>query len=89
MPNPRGTYGQGEEFTCANVKDFRAGDLRDILAGVDAAIRKYPIDPARLGVTGWSYGGYMTCGLSRRLIASVAPLPVPALPIDKVTMAKT
>jgi len=57
MPNPRGTYGQGEEFTCANVKDFRAGDLRDILAGVDAAIRKYPIDPARLGVTGWSYGG--------------------------------
>jgi dipeptidyl aminopeptidase/acylaminoacyl peptidase len=60
MPNPRGSYGQGEEFTRANVKDFGAGDLRDILAGVDAAIAKYPIDPARLGVTGWSYGGYMT-----------------------------
>src|SRR6266480_5211354 len=60
MPNPRGSYGQGEEFTRANVKDFGAGDLRDILAGVDTAIRKYPIDPARLGVTGWSYGGYMT-----------------------------
>jgi dipeptidyl aminopeptidase/acylaminoacyl peptidase len=60
MPNPRGSYGQGEEFTRANVKDFGGGDLRDILAGVDAAIRKYPIDPARLGVTGWSYGGYMT-----------------------------
>src|SRR6266576_984418 len=60
MPNPRGSYGQGEEFTRANVKDFGAGDLRDILAGVDAAIKKYPIDPARLGVTGWSYGGYMT-----------------------------
>ncbi len=60
MPNPRGSYGQGEEFTRANVKDFGAGDLRDILAGVDAAIGKYPIDPARLGVTGWSYGGYMT-----------------------------
>jgi dipeptidyl aminopeptidase/acylaminoacyl peptidase len=60
MPNPRGSYGQGEEFTRANAKDFGGGDLRDILAGVDAAIKKYPIDPARLGVTGWSYGGYMT-----------------------------
>src|SRR5947207_5275764 len=60
LPNPRGSYGQGEDFTRANVKDFGGGDLRDILAGVDAAIAKYPIDPARLGVTGWSYGGYMT-----------------------------
>jgi dipeptidyl aminopeptidase/acylaminoacyl peptidase len=60
MPNPRGSYGQGEEFTRANVKDFGGGDLRDIMAGVDAAIKKYPIDPARLGVTGWSYGGFMT-----------------------------
>jgi dipeptidyl aminopeptidase/acylaminoacyl peptidase len=60
MPNPRGSYGQGEDFTRANVKDFGGGDLRDIIAGVDAAIRKYPIDPERLGVTGWSYGGYMT-----------------------------
>ena len=60
MPNPRGSYGQGEAFTRANVKDFGHGDLRDILAGVDAAIKKYPIDPAGLGVTGWSYGGYMT-----------------------------
>ena len=60
MPNPRGSYGQGEEFTRANVQDFGGGDLRDILAGVDAAIKKYPIDPDRLGVTGWSYGGYMT-----------------------------
>ncbi|MDQ2824173.1 MAG: S9 family peptidase, partial [Verrucomicrobiota bacterium] len=60
LPNPRGSYGQGEDFTRANVKDFGAGDLRDILAGVDAAIAHYPIDPARLGVTGWSYGGYMT-----------------------------
>jgi dipeptidyl aminopeptidase/acylaminoacyl peptidase len=60
LPNPRGSYGQGEDFTRANVKDFGGGDLRDVLAGVDAALAKYPIDPARLGVTGWSYGGYMT-----------------------------
>ena len=38
LPNPRGSYGQGEDFTRANVKDFGGGDLRDILAGVDAAI---------------------------------------------------
>ena len=60
LPNPRGSYGQGEDFTRANVKDFGGGDLRDILAGVDAAIKKYPIDANRLGVTGWSYGGFMT-----------------------------
>ena len=60
LPNPRGSYGQGEDFTKANVKDFGGGDLRDVLAGVDAATKKYPIDPARLGVMGWSYGGFMT-----------------------------
>ena len=60
LPNPRGSYGQGEDFTRANVKDFGHGDLRDDLAGIDAVVKKYPIDPQRLGVTGWSYGGYMT-----------------------------
>jgi dipeptidyl aminopeptidase/acylaminoacyl peptidase len=60
LPNPRGSYGQGEEFTRANVKDFGHGDLRDTMAGIDAAIGKYPIDSNRLGVTGWSYGGFMT-----------------------------
>ncbi len=60
MPNPRGSYGQGEAFTRANVKDFGYGDLRDILAGVDTVINRYPVDGKRLGITGWSYGGFMT-----------------------------
>jgi dipeptidyl aminopeptidase/acylaminoacyl peptidase len=60
QPNPRGSYGQGEKFTAANVKDFGYGDFRDIMAGVDEAIKSAPIDPARVGLTGWSYGGYMT-----------------------------
>jgi dipeptidyl aminopeptidase/acylaminoacyl peptidase len=60
LPNPRGSYGQGEDFTRANMKDFGGGDLRDDLTGIDAALKKYPIDPNRLGVTGWSYGGFMT-----------------------------
>lgn len=60
LPNPRGSYGQGEDFTRANVKDFGGGDVRDILTGIDAALTKYPVDSRRLGVTGWSYGGFMT-----------------------------
>ena len=60
QPNPRGSYGQGEAFAQANRKDFGYGDLRDILAGVDTALAQYSIDPARVGLTGWSYGGFMT-----------------------------
>jgi dipeptidyl aminopeptidase/acylaminoacyl peptidase len=60
QPNPRGSFGQGEDFTRANVKDFGYGDFHDILAGVDEALHIAPIDANRLGLTGWSYGGYMT-----------------------------
>jgi dipeptidyl aminopeptidase/acylaminoacyl peptidase len=60
LPNPRGSYGQGEVFTQANVKDFGQGDLRDILAGIDAVEKVAPIDEARLGIFGHSYGGFMT-----------------------------
>ncbi len=60
QPNPRGSYGQGEEFTQANREDFGYGDLRDILAGVDAVEAKYPVDSNRVGLTGWSYGGFMS-----------------------------
>jgi len=60
FPNPRGSYGQGEAFTRANVKDFGYGDLRDILAGVNEVVRTLPVDNDRIGITGWSYGGFMT-----------------------------
>lgn len=60
MPNPRGSFGQGEAFTRANVKDFGYGDFHDIMTGVDQALKEAPIDEHRLGITGWSYGGYMT-----------------------------
>lgn len=59
-PNPRGSYGQGEAFTQGNVKDFGGGDFRDIMAGVDALLKEYPIDAQRIGIRGHSYGGYMT-----------------------------
>ncbi|MDW5266330.1 MULTISPECIES: S9 family peptidase [Acidobacteriaceae] len=60
MPNPRGSFGQGEKFTQANVKDFGYGDLRDTLAGMDFLEQHFPIDKSREGITGWSYGGFMT-----------------------------
>jgi len=60
LPNPRGSYGNGEGFTQANINDFGYGDMRDIEAGVDAAVKAAPIDPNRTGIIGWSYGGYMT-----------------------------
>jgi dipeptidyl aminopeptidase/acylaminoacyl peptidase len=59
-PNPRGSFGQGERFAAANVRDLGHGDLRDVLAGIDAAERTAPIDDARLALTGGSYGGFMT-----------------------------
>jgi dipeptidyl aminopeptidase/acylaminoacyl peptidase len=60
LPNPRGSFGQGEAFTMANKRDFGGGDWRDILAGVDAALKVAPIDEKRLGLMGHSYGGFMT-----------------------------
>jgi len=60
FPNPRGSFGAGEAFTMGNVKDFGFGDLRDIMAGITQAEHDFPIDDNRLGIGGWSYGGYMT-----------------------------
>ena len=59
-PNPRGSFGQGEKFTAANIKDFGYGDLRDIEAGMDSIEARLPIDKTREGLMGWSYGGFMT-----------------------------
>jgi dipeptidyl aminopeptidase/acylaminoacyl peptidase len=59
-PNPRGSYGQGEKFTQGNVKDFGYGDFRDIMAGVDEVVKTLPVDDKRIGIFGWSYGGFMT-----------------------------
>jgi dipeptidyl aminopeptidase/acylaminoacyl peptidase len=74
-PNPRGSYGQGEAFTQGNVKDLGGGDFRDIMAGVDAIAKQYPIDNKRIGIRGHSYGGYMTMWAethTRRFAAAVA-----------------
>ena len=58
--NPRGSEGYGREFNEANIRDWGPGPMRDVLAGVDALVADGLADPARLGLTGGSYGGYLT-----------------------------
>ena len=59
-PNPRGSSGYGKKFRYANYGDWGGGDFRDVMAGVDHVIAEGIADPDRLGVMGWSYGGFMT-----------------------------
>lgn len=60
LPNPRGSVGWGAAFTTANQGDLGGHDWQDILAGVNACIAAGIADPERLGICGWSYGGFMT-----------------------------
>lgn len=59
-PNPRGSTGYGKEFRCANYLDWGGADFIDIMSGIDHLIENGMIDPERLGIMGWSYGGFMT-----------------------------
>ncbi len=59
-PNVRGSSGYGREFRYANVRDWGGGDFRDAMAGIDALVQRGVADRDRLGVMGWSYGGYLT-----------------------------
>ena len=58
--NPRGSSGYGKAFRYANHADWGGGDYRDLMTGVDHVIAMGVADPDRLGVMGWSYGGFMT-----------------------------
>lgn len=60
LPNPRGSVGQGTPFAEANRDDWGGGDFVDIMSGVDELIEKKIADPNRLGIGGWSYGGFMS-----------------------------
>ncbi len=58
--NVRGSSGYGKDFRHANLHDWGGGDYRDLMSGVDHVIEQGIADPDRLGVMGWSYGGFMT-----------------------------
>ncbi|HZT76599.1 MAG TPA: S9 family peptidase [Vicinamibacterales bacterium] len=78
-PNVRGSTGYGEAFVEANRADWGGGDFKDVMAGVDWAIARGIADPARLGIGGWSYGGYMAAWAvtqTTRFKAAVSGAPV-------------
>jgi len=77
--NPRGSSGYGTEFRRANFQDWGGGDYQDLMTGVDRVIEMGVADPDRLGVMGWSYGGFMTSWIvtqTQRFKAASAGAPV-------------
>jgi dipeptidyl aminopeptidase/acylaminoacyl peptidase len=76
MVNYRGSTGYGQKFVDAIFKDQNGGEAKDVLAGVDAALRRYPwIDPERLGLEGGSYGGQLTNWIVTRTDRFRAAIP--------------
>jgi dipeptidyl aminopeptidase/acylaminoacyl peptidase len=78
-PNPRGSSNYGVPFAAANKNDLGGGDFADIMAGVDAVLAKYPLDPQRMALIGYSYGGEMAGfaeGKTDRFKAIVSGAPV-------------
>jgi dipeptidyl aminopeptidase/acylaminoacyl peptidase len=59
-PNIRGSTGYGHKFVEINRGDWGGADFKDVMAGVDYLIAQNIADPQRLGIGGWSYGGYMS-----------------------------
>jgi len=63
-PNYRGSAGYGEAFRARNVRNLGVGDAWDVLTGVDQLVKQGLVDPARVGVMGWSQGGYISAFLA-------------------------
>jgi len=61
MPNPRGSTGYGKDFKLALVSNWGVIDYEDVMEGIDYLVQeKKIVDPERMGIAGWSYGGYLT-----------------------------
>ena len=60
LVNPRGSNGYSEEFLKANRGDWGGGDYKDLISVLDEVLKQGAIDPNRLGIGGWSYGGEMS-----------------------------
>jgi dipeptidyl aminopeptidase/acylaminoacyl peptidase len=78
-PNPRGSSNYGVKFAAANKNDLGGGDYQDVMAGVDYVLANYPIDPNKLALMGYSYGGEMAGfveGKTDRFKAVISGAPV-------------
>lgn len=88
LPNPRGSYGQGDDFTSLARGDWGNGPFQDVLDGLDALEAEGITDPERVAIGGWSYGGYLSAwavGHSDRFRTAI----VGAAVIDTAVMALT
>jgi len=77
--NPRGSTGYGAAFAAANKNDLGGRDLKDIMTGIDAVLAAYSIDPNKLALMGYSYGGEMAAfveGKTGRFKAIISSAPV-------------
>ena len=63
-PNYRGSAGYGEKFRSLNYRNLGVGDAWDVLSGVDHLVAQGIADPDRMGVMGWSQGGYISAFLA-------------------------
>ncbi len=84
-PNIRGSVGYGLSFVRSNRRDWGGGDFRDVMTGIDALIDRGIADPDRLGIGGWSYGGYMSAWAitqTRRFKAAVIGAPMTDLAVE-------
>ncbi len=89
-PNVRGSTGYGHDFMILNRYDWGGGDYRDVVAGVDWLVKKGVVDPGRVGIGGWSYGGYMAAWAvtqTTRFKASVSGAPMTDLAMEYGTEA--
>ncbi|GCE48742.1 dipeptidyl aminopeptidase/acylaminoacyl peptidase [Thermosporothrix hazakensis] len=59
-PNIRGSWGRGVTFADAVVGDMGGNDYQDILFGIEYLVNEGLVDPNRIGIMGWSYGGFMS-----------------------------
>jgi dipeptidyl aminopeptidase/acylaminoacyl peptidase len=78
-PNIRGSVGYGHDFIVSNRYDWGGGDWKDVCAAADFAVSQGFADPERLGIGGWSYGGYMAAWAvtqTNRFKASVSGAPM-------------
>jgi dipeptidyl aminopeptidase/acylaminoacyl peptidase len=88
LPNVRGSVGLGPAFAEANLGDMGGGDLKDILAGIDALVRDGIVDDRRVAITGGSYGGFMACWAVTQTDRFAASLPM-AVVTDWVSFHST
>jgi len=87
-PNPRGSSGYGTEFRTANRSDWGGKDFIDLMAGVDEVIKMGVADENKMGVMGWSYGGFMSSwivGHTDRFKAASIGAPVVDLGFQNLT----